>query len=126
MKCQVTTRKYLVRTWTNNGKKWGILKLSQSFKVNQSPKPFVVDAKFTYETVEPGTVIIKFRYHNQGVSWKNANAFFKSASGQMESNRIMNLPSEVKAKQLQKNDNRGMLMLMYLFNKMRRQMLRFL
>ena len=48
----------ILRTWTNNGKKWRILKFCQRFKADQSPKLFVVDAKLTYEIVEPGN-----RYH---------------------------------------------------------------
>ena len=60
MKWHATTRERLVRTGAteNYDEKWGRFKPCQRFNVDQSPLPFAVDTKRTYEIVEPGS-----RYH---------------------------------------------------------------
>ena len=57
MKWHSTTRKHLIRTSKNDeyDKGWGRVKPCQRFNVEQSPLPFAVETKCTYEIAEPGS-----------------------------------------------------------------------
>ena len=67
MKWHATTRERLVRTGQNDkfDCKWGRFTPRQRLNVDQSPLPFAIDAKRTYDLVEKGMFLLYLRsiYH---------------------------------------------------------------
>ena len=58
MKWHATTRERLVRTAgssTSYDPKWGYYKPEERFNVDQTPMPFAIDVKRTYEIIDPAT-----------------------------------------------------------------------
>ena len=89
MKWHSVTRERLVRTGANGDSydnKWGRFLPSQRFNVDQSPMPFVVDGKKTYEIINPDD-----KYHKTWIS--------QSASGLEKPQCMLQVCTRVDGKQ---------------------------